>query len=305
MKRRTIVVLGAGIGGKVVALGIKWKYPKNKVVLVGPESNSPEGLFYFNRKIPGISMYPVEVDYRQEGCPDNPMEVYQKKSRGEYDPKVKVSSLSKVGTTEIGYFLDRSINWQLLDAGVIWIKENVTSINFSSKKVRTDHDEGTYDDLISTIPFNVLVKLIYDYDISPQLKYQPIYVKKDIYDDYLVIDRIIVTYDLTDSPYYRISSYQGYIDLSDDKVTVEKTSESINKVDDTCIAMYPGKIIPSDLYIERAGRRIKIDAETIEKLFDFKIVGRYARWDYHYTVDQSYYDTIEYLSTKYEDLNDN
>lgn len=62
---KKVVIIGAGVSGKIIARGLKDKYRERiKVILVGPEGSEafPE-LFYFNQKIPGICEKEVQVTY--------------------------------------------------------------------------------------------------------------------------------------------------------------------------------------------------------------------------------------------------
>lgn len=280
----TVCVLGAGIGGKIISYGIKKKYGDSvKVVLVGEESRVRPGLFYFNKKIPGICEKEVSVTYSKIGT--GTLDDYQKKSRGVIDSEVKISSFDKIGKTVTGYLLNREVDL----SEIIRINENANKLVLSQKKLYTKSDEGTFDYLISTIPLKNFMSIINESLVtkySPEFKYSPVYQYQinEIPED-SKIKSIRVSYDTSDSVFYRHSFYEQ------DKDHWSMVSESITDFENRTSVIYPGKIIPSKVLSEFV--------DSIEGTCDyFKFCGRYSRWDYHYTVDQSYEDAMKFLENK-------
>lgn len=316
-----VVILGAGIGGKLAAVGIKNKFPEYEVTLVGPESKEPSGLFYFNEKIPGIAEKEVKVSYDvssvNEGgsifCREDVFRNYQIKSRGTYSPSAKISSFDKVGTTETGYFMDD--DFDLSD--INWIKDTCDSIftkkNNGFNSIITHKGKVCdYDKLISTIPFNILYSMIFRTDIVKSLKSTPVYVVEVTSSeyDYRDISKINVIYDVSEDKFYRHSLYYNkygtYVKISsetiiditdqDDWAALALPSKA-NKVVKKKLS--PGKIIPDEIVVKNPKdlSDVEVTADTVEELTGIRILGRYARWDYHYLVTDTYKDAISFVSS--------
>ena len=289
-----VIILGEGVGGKLAAQGIASKYPYVDVTLIGPETKAPSGLFYFNEEVPGIAEKPVKVTYSSIGeLTDNSFVDYQIKSRGYYDPSVKISSFDKIGKAETGYLLNTDFNL----SGVNWIKDECERVDLISKKVFVKNIGGnlraifgmSYDLLISTIPLNTFVGSLggSSEKIESMMEYQPVYVKEMKVPSNKEIEEIVVHYDLTSSPYYRHSSY-----YSAGREIVEMRAETIKTITDYTKKLYPGKIVKSSV----KGSQIYCLADNIEKANPcIRILGRYARWDYHYLVTDTYRDALEFV----------
>lgn len=275
------VVLGAGVGGQIVAKTVK--NSDYDVTLTGPEASDPGGLFYLSKRIPGVSSHKVVTTYRS----DTPVDVessirYQIKSRGTYDKKVKVSSLSKVGTSEEGYILD-SIDI----SGVVRISQKCKFIDLDNQYILVEDSDRPifYDRLISTIPVNEFFKLSEDEDITSSLAYQPIHL---IEEQFEVLDTkvtsIITEYDLSSSDIYRRSWY-----CNKSGKTIKSSYEAIVPLPFETRIMYPGKILPSDKVLEMIN-----DIE--QKYPNVKLLGRYARWDYHWMINQTYSEAKKFIN---------
>lgn len=289
---KKIVVLGAGIGGMLAARGIKDKFPNFEVTLIGPEDkNERPGLFYFNQKIPGICEREIDVTYEMVG--DGSLQDYQIKSRGYSDSNMITSSFKNVGKTVKGYLVSKQISL----TGICRVVGNVTSINLFSKKLKVSDipTEFSFDYLISTIPLSVFLNIFPDATMhgidlklfKDEFKFTPVYQKivgsKEVSDD--LIDSIKVFYDLSNSEFYRHSSY-----YHGDNIT-KMVSESIKEFSDYDSVAYPGKITPSK-------KLTGIVAYLEDRFSCLRICGRYARWDYHYLVDQTYFDSIKFVESR-------
>lgn len=284
MQTKTVVVVGAGIGGQLAARGIKDNYPDHEVVLVGKICPTAHGLFYFNEKIPGVAEQEIKVTYGLLG--EGSMEDYQMKSRGEVSGDVKVSSFDKVGKVDVGYMTDGEIP---LD-GIKLIEENALRIDLDTRKVQLDSSKDVYYDyLVSTVPLKAFLFLTNSTveNLIDQFKSQPVYEKitqSNLIED-APIDQIKVFYDLSDSHFYRHSSYYHGDDI------VRMVSETIKEFEGYDDVARPGKIIPSERLTEFVTR-------TEEKYGNLILCGRYARWDYHYLVSDTYRDAVEFLRGK-------
>lgn len=288
---KRVVVVGAGIGGKLAARGIKNKFPEFDVFLVGPEDcNERPGLFYFNRKIPGICEKKVEVTYGLVG--EGTMKDYQIKSRGYFDRRMVNSSFKNIGKTVEGYLVNREISFEDINriVGEVSFIDLEQRFLYIQKSLRLD-----FDYVIVTVPLKVLLKIMSHEnldgvnldDIVKEFKCAPVYQKvagfQKVSDNH--IDSIKVFYDLSSSGFYRHSSY-----YHGDCIT-RMVSESIHEFEEYDLISYPGKITPSI--------RLTEIVNTIEERFDcIKICGRYARWSYHYLVDQTYFDSISFIESK-------
>lgn len=283
---KKVVVLGAGIGGILAARGIKDKFPEMSVTLVGPrQDNDRPGLFYFNKKIPRIAEKEIDVEYNLVG--EGSVVDYQLKSRGHFDHSVTKSSFNNVGKKVKGYLLSSDINLEDIEC----ISSFSSSVDLKNQKVVCGETLLTYDLLVSTIPLSNFLNLIsYSESELKALKEIfishccPVYQKVSGYDfvDDSQINKINVFYDLSDSKYYRHSSYYNGSDI------VKMISESIDPSCSYDKIAQPGKIVPSSTLSKLV--------ENIESLNNNVILcGRYARWDYHYTVDQTYEDAIKFV----------
>lgn len=286
---KKVVILGAGIGGVLAARGVKDKFPEMSVTLVGPrQDNDRPGLFYFNKKIPRIAEKEVDVEYCLIG--EGTVADYQLKSRGYFDHSVTKSSFSNVGKKVKGYLLSSDINLEDIECVPMFS----SSVDLKNQKVDCGGTLLTYDLLVSTIPLSNFLNLIsYSESELRALKvvftnhFRPVCQKTSGYSliDDSQVDRINVFYDLSDSKYYRHSSYYNGQDI------VKMVSESIDSSCDYDKVTYPGKIVPS-VTLSRL-------VENIESLNNNVILcGRYARWDYHYTVDQTYEDAIKFVKDR-------
>ena len=288
---KNIVIVGAGVGGQVAARGIKdMVKDAYDVFLIGPEDNHRTGLFYFNKKIPGICEREIPVVY--DMISSGSFEDYQKKSRGYSDPSMGQSFFGKIGGRSKGYLL----NSDKIDMkGINRVFGTVESINPLDKKVNFDDCLSLdYDYLIVTVPLMVFMRLltpstiIGGRDFSQEFKFSPVYTKiRGMEVPESMIDCIRVFYDMSpadESKFYRHSSYysQGFI--------VKMISESIIDFEGKDQVAPLGKIKPSKVLTNFV-------SEIESNFMDIKICGRYARWEYHYTVDQTYEDVINFLST--------
>lgn len=287
---RRIVIAGAGAGGQVIFQRLCQIVKEDvEVYMIGPEDFRKPGLFYFNRLVRGVAEKPIPVTYKSTG--EGTFEDYQRKSRGSVESSVTVSSFSNIGRTVVGYqqtpFTESTTN-----PSHLWVKRKICDIDFKNKKVLLDAEgeEGQttidYDYLISTIPLPVLAKIA-----SPLIcinetdfKYSPVY-QCQVGTTSQDVDEIDVTYDLTDSVFYRHSSYiyRGNVQYI--------VSESIVDFDGRTSVLYPGKIIPDE---EITRQVAKFEEENPSCI----LCGRYARWDYHYTVDRSVEDAEKFISEK-------
>lgn len=280
-----IVVLGSGLSGEVIAEGLSNKFPRNDIYLIG-ESGSKDnsGLFYFNRKIPGIAEKPVEVVYESVGS--GSFSDYQKKSRGFCDKSITTSSFDKIGKHEIGYLGKTGQGSYRTKMRFIRILSNASSINLDENKVVTVSGSVIkYDRLISTVPLNIFMDLAgYDSsEVKGEFRSTPVYQMIAESKKEYSVKKIKVFYDLSDSIFYRHSSY-----YNEDEEVVKMISESIVDFKEKNKVCIPGKIFPSSV--------LSSFVENIENVYkNVKLCGRYARWDYHYLVDQSYFDAIQFI----------
>lgn len=282
MRKSIVVVLGCGIGGKIISKGLKLKYPELEVFLIGEDSPLSPGLFYFNKKIDNICDKEVIVNYSLLG--EGSLEEYQRKSRGLSNSNLKVSSFNLVGQSVKGYLL----NNQFSLSGVKRVNSNASKVSLSENFVRTqDGITIKYDYLINTVPLNIFSRLIGQFEkVEGKFEWSPVYqFSAGKFSN--SIDEIKVQYDLREEVvFYRHSTY-----LSKGKV-VKVVSESIKDFDGRNSVMVPGKIIPREFLTDYVN--------SLENQFNnLKICGRYARWDYHYTVDQSYYDSVNFIEKVY------
>lgn len=287
-----VVVLGSGLSGKLSVLALHRSFPECEVTLVGPESDFPCGLFYFNEKIPGVAEREITVSYSKFG--DCSWEDYQLKSRG---VRLPVSSSSKSSLykaekelTEVGYSLNTENNE--LDE----VNKYCTRI-YSFARVVDQYNnllvcqDGTclkYDYLISTIPLPNFLKMLGIY--FDDFKYKPIYVRNTFFTTYSdrskysknpnnileKTSRIDIKYNCSkEDLVYRTSTYYD----SFGRTTVV-SEESLEEIDDFDQKLIPGKIIPTDV------------PEVYSS--NIKIFGRYAKWEYHYLVTDTYRDAYEF-----------
>lgn len=287
-----VVVLGSGLSGKLSVLALHRSFPECEVTLVGPESNFPYGLFYFNEKIQRVADKEITVSYSKFG--DCSWEDYQFKSRG---VRLPVSSSSKSslykaeeGLTETGYRLNIENNE--LDE----VNKYCTRI-YSFAKVVDQYNnllvcqDGTclkYDYLISTIPLPKFLKMLGIY--FDDFKYKPIYVRNTFFTTYSdrskysknpnnileKTSRIDIEYNCSkEDPVYRTSTYYDSLGR-----TIVVSEESLEEIDNFDQKLIPGKIIPTN----------------VPELYspNIKIFGRYAKWEYHYLVTDTYRDAYEF-----------
>lgn len=290
MKR--VVIIGAGVSGKIIARGLKDRYKDSlEVVLIGPDQSEafPE-LFYFNQKVPGICEKEIQVTYDELKDPEDDgsqsWQIYQKKSRGVNSNKVSTSSLSLVGQTVTGYLPSREISFEDISRNL----SQVTNIVLDDKFVSTPTITYGYDYLISTVPLNIFMKLTDNinsrYLDEFQKSVMPIYQSR-VDGPAKDFDSIKIYYDLhKNTVFYRHSSYFHGSEV------VKLVSESIKDFDGATSVLRPGKILPSD----ELTRFVKNFEEAHP---DIILCGRYARWEYHYTADQSYYDAIKFISKNF------
>lgn len=278
-----VIVAGSGVGGKIISYGLSKEFDNLEIVLIGEENTVKPGLFYFNHKIPGICEKEINVTYSSVG--EGSFLDYQKKSRGEVSKEVKTSSFDNIGKTVKGYLLNSEIDLTHVNQ----ISQNIDDIDLFDKKIKVGDQCLSFDYLISTMPLKVFLSLMDSSlcdEMAREFKYMPVYqycLGTQVRDS--DIDEINVKYDLTDSNFYRHSTYlnQGCIQYM--------VSESITDFDGRTSVSYPGKIIPSS--------KLTDCVNSIENTFDYvKLCGRYARWDYHYLVDQSYRDAINFINLK-------
>lgn len=279
-----VIVAGAGIGGKIISYGLSKESKNLEVILIGKDNQVRPGLFYFNEKIDEICEKEINVTYSSVG--DGSFESYQIKSRGILSDDVKTSSFGNIGKTVKGYLLSSEINLN----NIVRVNENIDSIDLFNKKVKVGSICINFDYLISTVPLKTFINLVDPVlcdKLSKEFKYMPVYqycLGEDIKD--CNIDEINVKYDLTESQFYRHSTYlnRGHV--------LSIVSESITDFRGKSSVSYPGKIIPSN--------QLTDTVKSIEEGFDYiKLCGRYARWDYHYLVSQSYYDAINFMKSKF------
>lgn len=280
-----VVVIGSGVGGQLVSYGIKEKFSNYDVILVGPDVSSKEsaGLFYFNRKIPNICDREIRVSYDLIG--DGTLENYQIKSKGFSDSTLTTSSFNNIGETVSGYILTKN----LTRSDITRYKDFVKFIDLNGRSIILGDDTKiSYDYLISTIPLNVFINVCNHGGRSyrSEFKYRPVYQFTAGKVDRGRVSSIKVKYDLTDSIFYRHSTY-----LDGHEEVLWMSSESIVDFANETSVMSPGKIVPSEILS-------KYVAEVEGRYSNVKLCGRYARWDYHYTVDQSYYDSIEFIKSR-------
>lgn len=283
---KKVVILGAGLGGQLATVAIKRACPDCEVTLIGPSTEFPKGLFYFNDKIEGIAERPVSIEYSKLG--DCSWEEYQYKSRGEFlsQESSNKSSLSKAekGTKEIGYLFNLENNClNNLESYCTRVFQNCTSINFNDKIVECNvstyfREVFNYDYLISTLPCHIFCRLSGRSDIP--LESKPIYLREFRFNKFTdplsLTEKVNVEYncDLS-NPIYRKSSYY---DSEGNLLVVSE--ESLTKFDGAR-KLVPGKILPNS------------NIPNLETDF-VKIYGRYARWDYHYLVTDTYKDAYKF-----------
>ena len=278
-----VIVVGAGIGGQLISKSLKNCYgDKLDITLIGKVDNRPRpGLFYFDHKIPKICDKEVVVSYEMIG--DGDLKSYQIKSRGYYSSEMKNSSFNNIGKSITGYLMSDEFNLN----GIKRITQDVDKVLHDDNLVVVNNKSYRYDFLIMTTPLNVTIHLMYGdvfNDKLGTLAYKPVYQKitgfKDIPDS--EIDSMKVFYDLSDSNFYRHTSYYNQEDI------VKMISESITKFDGANVVAYPGKIIPNEFATDFVGR--------VEELYpQVKLLGRYARWDYHYLISNSVDDAISFI----------
>lgn len=281
---KRVVVLGAGIGGQLAARGIKDTYPDLEVILIGEVNSTTHGLFYFNERIPGVAERRVPVTYSTVG--DGAIQDYQKKSRGEVNESVKVSSFDKIGKTEIGYLTDGNISL----SGIYNLPFMAEEIDLVSKTVNTCFVNVNYDILISTIPLPTFFKIggFIDHNdmYKKSFKWKPVFEKVTSNPFQSGdITEIKVFYDTDPSSvFYRHTSYYCGDQIS------RMVSESITDFKGYDSVLPMGKIIPSEFISECV--------VASERLYNnVKFCGRYARWEYHYLVSDTYKDAINFVSS--------
>lgn len=284
---KKVVILGAGLGGQLATIAIKRACPDCEITLIGPSTGFPKGLFYFNEKIEGVAERPISIEYSKSG--DCSWEEYQYKSRGESlsQETSSKSSLSKAekGVKETGYLFNLNNNClNNLESYCTRIFQNCTSINFNRKVVEYKVDgyryrcEVNYDYLVSTLPYHIFRKLSGRLDIS--LESKPIYLREFRFNKFKnplsLTEKVSVEYncDLSD-PIYRKSSYY---DSEGNLLVVSE--ESLTKFDGAR-KLVPGKILPNS-------NILSLETDSV------KIYGRYAKWDYHYLVTDTYKDAYEF-----------
>lgn len=282
MRTKNIIVIGAGVGGQLAAYGIAREFPAYKVLLIGPKTDNPKGLFYFNREIPGLNMRRIPVNYELIG--EGSLDDYQVKSRGYKSNKLSTSSFNHIGKEVDGYLLESD---SILLSNISQLHTSIDLIDREKSKIITTENEIiSYDYLISTIPLISFIRTselpVIFTQLSQKFYYNPVYIRTTNYSEDQV-SKILVRYDLTDSIFYRHSIYSN----SEDEV-IRTEEESIIDFEDKTTTMFPGKIVPSHTLSEYV-------SQVEDKYPNIKLCGRYARWDYHYTVDQTYYDSLEFI----------
>ena len=277
MSKPKLVVLGAGIGGRVISKYLKNKYSdKLDILLVSKECKLPKDLFYFDSKIEGVAEREISVRYDLNGERD--INKFIVKSKGNISDKFNenlTTSFDKVGTTEKGYLLNE-------DLDEVDIPYNATKINTLCKWIDLDNNERiNFDLLISTIPLPIFIKLNYNPNLSGfRFINSDLFEKVETFSSEEDFNRIEVVYDTTDSEFYRISHF-----FKDDTL-IKTVSETLSENSDY-VKVSPGKISR----LKEADNYIK----TSETLFNVKFCGRYARWDYHYLVTTSVKDAEDYI----------
>jgi len=275
-----VVILGAGIGGQVIAKALSDKHPSLEVFLVGVKDSKTAGLFYLNEKIEGVTDKEIDITYDKIG--NGTIEDYEKKSRGCSIGKSVTSSFNKVGSSEKGYLISSDLSGSYLN-----IERNAEEVDLVNKEViLQDKITVKYDYLISTVPLKVFLRLIH---IVPPFDFwsSPVYVteikKKKNKDDF---DSIKVVYDTDpDTMYYRYNHYYKEGKL------VKTTAESLEDSGIYTDVHYGGKIVPNEVissYVEG------LEFENPE----IKLCGRFARWDYHYLISDSYKDSIKFIESR-------
>lgn len=271
-----VLVLGAGLGGQMITSYLKQEFPSLNITCIGKKDSRRPGLFYFNERIPGICDKEIQVTYDKLGT--GSFEDYQVKSRGVVDPSIKTSSFSNVGKTVTGYL-------QSCETSLETVPVMIDEINLVDKYVKAEDQVFYYDYLISTIPLKIFLKCCHMFtpDLSDEFKQMPVYqfkVGQDFCDT--DITSVKVFYDTTDSVFYRTTSYY----VGDEVASV--VSESIIDFAGRTSVCVPGKILPSQLLTDRV-KQLEQDYPEI------KLCGRYARWDYHYTIDKSCFDAYRFI----------
>lgn len=273
-----VVILGAGIGGQVIAKTLSEKHPSLEVFLVGTKDNRTTGLFYLNEKIEGVTDKEINITYDKIG--NGTIEDYEEKSRGCSIGKDATSSFNKVGSSEKGYLISSDLSGSYTN-----IKRNAIEVDLYSKEVvLQDKIIIKYDYLISTIPLKAFMTLIH---VTPpfEFKSSPVYVTETSKskEDY---DSIKVVYD-TDpkSVYYRYNHYYNGNKL------IKTTAESLKDNGIHTNVHYGGKIVPDEVissYVEG------LEFENPE----IKLCGRFARWEYHYLISDSYKDSMKFIESR-------
>ena len=286
---KVVVVIGAGVSGQLSAYSVKKNFPDYKVVLVGPEdsSESRPGLFYLSQRVDGLCLNQIPVSYDKIG--DGTFEDYQRKSRGsEYSRKtISTSSFDLIGKTVDGFILRKPADL----SGVLRIYENVKKVDYDSQIVVPDCGVAIkYDYVIVTTPLQITTQIDScgcKFSVSrSDFKSLPVYQKVTGIENFDIelVDKINVFYDLSkSSDFYRHSSYyfKGTI--------VKMISESIIPIEDYSSILYPGKIVPN--------KDLTDYVNFVENFYgNVLYCGRYSRWDYHYLAEQSYFDTLKFLS---------
>lgn len=286
-----VLILGAGIGGLSIAQRLSYEDRVSEIVLIGPDSPVQPGLFYYNKPIDHVAEKEILVKYGSIG--EGTFEDYQRKSRGleEVPGEIRVSSFSLINKSVKGYTSEGLI----LHPSEKIVREysNAQEVDFGNRQVKVSSGKYgaiwySYDLLISTIPLSALISIsrhlrFQSSKYKEEFKFSPVYQHQsgELTNDY---DEINVMYDLTDSHFYRHSSYlrQGKVQYI--------VSESIRKFDGATSVIYPGKIVPSKCLTEFV-------SDLQSKYPSLLCCGRYARWDYHYTVDQSVNDALSYINS--------
>lgn len=295
---KRLVIVGSGNSGLICARAAKDRYPELEVILVGPESKEQDGLFYFNSPIPGIAEREVKVSYDYVGPNISLSElksIYQLKTRGctSEDVSKIVSSFDKVGTSELGYRLNSGLD---LKKDIIYHNTTCQWISLTNNFIVINDDLViSYDYLFVTTPYPVTARLLVEFG---EMKVKdcvcsPIYVSSNQKEE-KDFTRIIVTYNCyPDQPVYRSSQY-----ISDIRgVCVNSSVESTSPLSENYRKVSLGKIVnlgtrPS--CFSRTARRT-FDLLDLEKIYPIKFLGRFARWDYHYLVNDSYNDAMKFL----------
>lgn len=316
MSKKVLAVIGAGHSGRIIARTAVDMYPELDVYLIGPESQGQEGLFYVNEKIPGIAEKPIKVEYgfiKPMYLSDlDAKESYIRKTRGDcfnpfqVDVKSIISSIDKVGTKEVGYTFNEDLDFY---KDISYINRNCTDIYLKQRSISVEDfwRPIRYDYLIVTTPYFITAKLIRDFGkLSVKgCDCSPIYVSSGIKDKEgfsPTFNKIRVTYDC--DPQSHIYRRNEYVSDSDPDFHV-----SWNVLEAMSLPKFDDKREYSEVKlgkIKNPGKRPKVLIEELnQKEFDLidleekcpiKFLGRFARWDYHYLVTDSYKDGMNFLN---------